>query len=304
MGRNIHSLTLCANPHPMPSFSKFRTDNTTPVPPLPEGACDCQIHVFGNPNIYPPRPGSAYLPFVDATIDAALQMHRTLGFSRGVVVQSTVHGADHRILYDALSAAGPHYRGVAIVTDDIDDRELQRLHDAGVRGARFNFWKQLNIAPTPAEFRRAISRISSLGWIAKIHSAGDEWLELFDLLDEVDVPIVVDHFGHLDVSRGIEQPIARHFMSRIQNENWWIMLSNGDRYSAYESKWPDSGSFLKAIIEAAPDRIIWSSDWPHVQYTKPMPTDTQLVELLYDATPDASTLKKVLVDNPTSLFGL
>src|SRR5262245_53394264 len=117
-------------------FEKFRSDNTKPSEPLPSDAYDCQIHVFGDTARYPVRSGAAYMPFADATIDAALDMHRSLGFSRGVIVQATVHGTDHRILYDALERAGPGYRGVAVINDSVSDKELQRLHDAGVRGAR------------------------------------------------------------------------------------------------------------------------------------------------------------------------
>jgi len=284
------------------SFAKFRTDLASPTPPLPPDACDCQVHVFGDPARYPPRPGCAYQPFADATIEAALSMHAVLGVNRGVIVQSTVHGTDHTILYDALATAGRDYRGVAIVTDAITDAELQRLHDAGVRGARFNFWKQLNIAPSPSEFRRSVARIKQFGWLAKIHASRDEWNELFPLLRDLDVPIVIDHFGHLDIRAGLDQPIAKAFLERLRAENWWIMVSNGDRYAADAKPWNDAASFIGGIAAAAPDRTIWSTDWPHVQYQKAMPTDAELVELLYRATPDPELRRKVLTANPAKLF--
>jgi predicted TIM-barrel fold metal-dependent hydrolase len=287
----------------MQKFEKFRTDNLAPEPKLPANSCDCQFHVFGDPERYPPRSGAAYVPFPDATIDAALAMHRSLGFARGVLVQPTVYGSDHTALLDGLAKGGTQYRGIAILDDGISDRELQRLHDAGVRGARFNFWKQLNIAPTPESFRRSIRRIGELGWIAKVHAAGDEWLELFPLLREVDIPIVVDHFGHLDLRNGTEQPALQQFLARLRGENWWIMISNGDRYSSMTENWDDVVPILAAIVDAAPDRTIWSTDWPHLQYAKPMPRDTQLVDLLYRATPDPEIRQKVLRDNPAALFG-
>ena len=96
-------------------YQKFRTDNVAPQPPLPPGSWDCQFHVFGDPARYPPRAGSAYVPFPEATIDLALDMHRAVGFAHGVIVQSTVYGTDHRALLDALAKAGPAYRGVAII---------------------------------------------------------------------------------------------------------------------------------------------------------------------------------------------
>jgi len=138
-------------------FPKFRDDTRAPAPAPPANSCDCQVHVFGDPRRYPLRKSGAYPPPEDATFEAARRMHRALGVERGVVVQATVHGTNHAILLDAL-AGQPNYRGVAIVDDSVSDRDLQRLHDAGVRGARFNFWKFLNIVPTPAEFERSIDR--------------------------------------------------------------------------------------------------------------------------------------------------
>jgi len=283
-------------------YQTFRTDNRPPQPALPPGAWDCQFHVFGDPARYPPRPGSAYVPLPGATIDVALEMHRILGIANGVIVQSTVYGKDHSALLDALQQAGPCYRGIAIVDDDVSDRELQSLHDGGVRGARFNFWKKLNMAPSPDSFRRSVRRIRDLGWIAKIHAAGDEWLELFPLLREAELPLVIDHFGHLDISRGVDQPVCKLFMDHLRGENWWIMVSGGDRVSSMAEGWEDAARFVQAIALAAPGRTIWSTDWPHVQYVKPMPTDTQLLELLYSATPDPDVRRKVLCENPAALF--
>jgi predicted TIM-barrel fold metal-dependent hydrolase len=288
----------------MQQYQKFRTDSRPPVPALPPGSWDCQFHVFGDPGRYPPRSGTAYVPFPEATIDAALDMHRVLGFAHGVIVQSTVYGKDHSALLDGLAKAGSGYLGIAIVDDDVSDRELERLHQGGVRGARFNFWKKLNMAPTPDSFRRSVRRIRDLGWIAKIHAAGDEWLDLFPLLREADVPLVIDHFGHLDIGRGLDQPVAKLFLEHLRGENWWIMISGGDRVSAMTESWDDAARFIGTIASTAPDRTIWSTDWPHVQYVKPMPTDTQLLELLYKATPDLDIRNKVLCANPAALFGV
>ena len=153
----------------MTKFRKFDASMRSPVPMPPAGAWDCQVHVFGDPEQYPVRKGAAYDPFPDATIDKALELHRALGIARGVIVQSTVHGTNHAILYDSLARAGAGYRGVAIVDNSVSDQELERLHEAGIRGARFNFWKQLNIAPDPDEFIRTLDRIKPFGWHAKIH---------------------------------------------------------------------------------------------------------------------------------------
>ena len=287
----------------MEQYFKFRADTRKPNMPPPPKSCDCQVHVFGNPDTYPLRRGGAYPPPPDATIGEALRMQRALGLERGVIVQATVHGTDHRILFDALAAAGSAYRGIAIVDDTVSDQELQRLHEAGVRGARFNFWKQLNIAPTAAGFLRSIDRIKQYGWHAKVHSAGDEWLELKDLLAKVKIPVVIDHMGHPDLSKGLDQSAIKMVLDLLRNENWWILISNGDRVSPAEHDWADVLPLARMLIEAAPDRAIWCTDWPHVQYTKPMPNDAELLEFLYRATPDPVLRRKVLSDNPARLFG-
>lgn len=286
----------------MSQFEKFRSDNVKPSVLPPPGTCDCQIHVFGDPERYPVRRNSAYPPPVDATIDVALKMHRTLGITRGVIVQSTVHGTDHRILYDALKRAGLNYRGVAIVNDEVNDAELRRLDGAGVRGARFNFWKQLNIAPSPDEFRRSIKRIREFGWFAKIHAAGDEWLELAPLLREVDIPIIIDHIGHIDLTSGRDKPVVQLFKHLLKSGNWWLMISNADRYSTMDAGWEDVLPLVKTLTHSAPDKVLWATDWPHVQYTKAMPTDTALLELLYRILPEPEARQKVLCDNPKALL--
>lgn len=288
---------------PVATFQKFDSRPRAPRAVAPAGATDCQIHVYGDLQRYPLARQGGYAPFQDADIQAALAMHKALGIARGVVVQSTLHGTDHRILLDALAAAGPNYRGVALVDDTVDDAQLERLHAAGVRGARFNFWSRLKMAPTPEEFLRAADRIRPLGWHIKIHAAGDEWLQLKELLLQARITVVVDHMGHPPSPGELDAPSLRLLRDMQRGEGWWVMISNGDRCSAMERGWEDSVPLMRSFVEAAPERTIWSTDWPHVQYNKPMPNDAELLELLYDTCPDAETLRAVLVRNPAELFG-
>ena len=287
----------------MKQHPTYQKDTGKPNSPLPPKSCDCQVHVFGDTAKYPLRSGSAYVPPLDATIEEAERMHRALGIERGVVVQSTVHGKDHRILFDALKGR-PNYRGIALVDDETSDRDLQRLHDAGVRGARFNFWKRLNIVPSAAEFKRATERIGAMGWHAKVHAVDDEWLELKDLLCEAKLPIVIDHLGHLDVSKGPDNPSFKLLLDLVRNENCWMLVSNGDRMSLKDEPWDDVVPLAQEFIKAAPERIIWCSDWPHVWYEKSaVPNDAQLVDLLYAFAPSHELRRKILVENPARLFG-
>ena len=286
----------------MEEFAKFRSDTRPPAAPPPPGACDCQVHVFGPVDRYPPRAGASYVPPADANDEAAERMHRTLGLAHGVIVQATVYGTDNRAMVDALRSR-PNYRGVAIVDDTVSDAQLRAMHEAGVRGARFNFWKQLNIVPTPDGFERSIARISEYGWHARIHATGDEWLDLKELLSKPRITMVIDHMGHPDLRGGVEQPVMRQLRGFLERENWWVMISNADRFSVSAQAWDDVVPFAETFLAAAPDRAIWSTDWPHVQYRKPMPNDAELLEFLYRVTPDPVLRRKVLVDNPARLHG-
>jgi len=283
-------------------YSKFQAETRRPSPPPPPGSWDCQVHVFGDPAVFPLRRQAAYPPPPDATFRAARKMHEALGVERGVIVQSTAHGTDHRILIEALEGL-PTYRGIAIVDDTVSDRDLQLLHEKGVRGARFNFWKLLNIAPSPASFERSLARIGALGWHAKIHAADDEWVELKDLLAKVKIPAVIDHMGHPDIRHGIDQPAIRAITELLRRDNWWILISNADRISAQNERWDDVLPLARQYAAVAPDRALWCTDWPHVLYSKPMPNDADLMDFFYRVAPDEALRRRILVENPRRLFG-
>jgi predicted TIM-barrel fold metal-dependent hydrolase len=191
------------------------------------------------------------------------------------------------------------------VDDSVDDTELQRLHDCGVRGARFNFAQFLGIVPSAADFRRAVRRIAPLCWHARIHSSGDELLDIAPLIAAAaDVlPVVLDHMAHLEFDRGLEQPAMKRALQLLSHPNVWVMLSSGDRGSALHRNWDDAVPFGRTFFEVAPDRSIWCTDWPHVRYRKPMVNDGDLIELMYRFLPDIALRKAVLADNPARLMG-
>ncbi len=278
-----------------------------PVPPPPPRSCDCQFHIYASPQNFPPRPNPPYPPIESATFTEAQRMHRAIGFERGVIVHSAIYGSDHRLLLHALESLDDqdHYRGIGIVDDGVSDQELERLHAAGVRGARFNFVRFLTLDQREAEVRRSMARLSELGWHARLHVNGDDLLNNSDLLRSLkDVPMVIDHFGHVGFEGGMDRPVIRWVLDTLKHDNWWIMISNGNRDSQMEAGWDDAIPYGRAFIEAAPDRIIWGSDWPHPQWTKRMMNDAEEVELLYRYVDgDTELLRKILVDNPARLHG-
>lgn len=285
----------------MEEFPPFERNTRVPDPLPPRGSCDGQIHVFADVARYPVRPGTVYAP-PQGSFEDAKRVHRTLGIDRGIVAQATPYGTDHRLLLDVL-AGEKNYKGVAIIDDTVSDNELLRLHEAGIRGARFNFAKFLHIVPSVESFLHSIARIQELGWYAKIHAVGDELLEHEKLFRTLTLPVLLDHLGHVDFSRGLKQPSCAFILDMLKNHGWWIMISNGDRWARKGPPWEEAVPFMQAFAEAAPDRTIWGTDWPHVRYRRAMANDADLIELLYRAVPDLEFRRRILVDNPARLFG-
>lgn len=289
----------------MPDYHPFHPSPRKPVKAPPAGTIDSQFHVLGPPEKYPVRPGAAY-EMPTATWEAARRMHDALGISRGVIVQATTYGADHQVVLDALAALGPGYKGCAnaAVLRERDDAYVQKLHDAGIRGARFTR-AGLGISFSPAELDRAIGRIRELGWYIKVQPEAAGFIDQAPQFEKLDVPVVIDHMGRPDPEKGRDEPSLAKVVELLKRDsgNFWVMLSLGEKISKQGAPWDDAVPVARACLEAAPDRCIWGSDWPHPVSKKPPPNDAELLELLYRYVPDEALLKRVLVDNPARLFG-
>lgn len=272
---------------------------------LPAGSCDCQIHVYGDRVLYPIRHSNPLYDAPDAPLAAAAAMHRQLGFARVVVVQATVYTTDHSLLIDTLAEFGPERcRGIAIVDDSVGDKELDRLHSAGVRGARFNFQKRLGLVPSVATFRRSVARLAERGWFIKVFAGPTEMAEFAGEIDRCPMPVVIDHMGQLNTGGRIDPNGLARVLDMLKRGDRWIMLSNGHRTSVEGPPWNDAVPLGRAYYEAAPDRCIWGSDWPHVgTLGKPAPDDAELLRLLLRYLPDEQAVERVLVENPARLFG-
>ena len=257
----------------MPDYALFDADTRAPAQPFPALSCDSQTHIFGDPQRFPVRPDAAYVLY-DATVEAMLRTHKTLGIERGVIVQSTAYGTDHSALIDALRIAGPGYRGCGVVDDSVDDHQLELMHKAGVRGARFNFHPKLkNALPTPEQVRRTAERVVPLGWHLKLHMKGFDPREITPLLEGLYVDVVIDHMGPLQYGLGLDDPHFRHVVELLGRGNWWVMLSNGDRRSRQGHPWDDATAYAREYIERAPERLLWATDWPHPLHAGPVPNE-------------------------------
>lgn len=275
------------------------------MPAIPRGSCDCQFHVYGDRTRYPIRHANPLYETPAAPLAAAAAVHERLGFDRVVLVQATVYTTDHSLLIDSLGALTPaRARGVAIIDDDLSDAELRRLDRAGVRAARFNFQKRLGLVPSVETFRRSVDRIKNLGWFIKIFAGPTELIDIYDEIERCDLPVVVDHMGHLNAGHGIDASGLLQVLKMLEREDRWIMLSNGHRLSSQGYPWDDAVQIGRRYYETAPERCIWGSDWPHIgSRGGAMPDDADLLALLLRYLPGPEAVEKVLVDNPRRLFG-
>ena len=287
----------------MPAYFPFDPNPRVLSVTLPPLACDSQFHVFGPREVYPVRPGAAY-EMPSATIAAAMKMHRTLGLQRGVIVQPTTYGADHRATLDGIAAAGANYRGCAnaALFESADDATLEKLHAGGIRGARFSR-QSLGIALDAKAFDRALASIRELGWYAKVQPETAGFAEQAARYEALDLPVLIDHMGRSNPAAGADDPSLKRVLALLAKGNFWVMLSLAEKISKSGPPWDDVIPIMRALIEAAPSRVIWASDWPHPVSTSQPPNEADLIELLYRATNSDEERRKILVDNPAALFG-
>lgn len=286
-------------------FPRFRDDVSVPETQLPAHSWDTATHVYADPDQFPFAPGGERLgPAPEATMERLLQLHARLGVGHGVLVQSLSYGTDTRVMLAGLAQAAGRYVGVALLDPDVPDSEIARLHEGGVRGARFNLPSWLVDPISDDELTRQIARVGAAGWSAAIHVDVDVLVQreaLFAGLTGTNV--VIDHMGHYPVALGFDHPAMAVLARLLAKDNFWIRLSNADRCSAMTEGYSDSVELLRRLFELAPDRAVWGTDWPHPFYTKPVMVDDGLLpDLLSVALPDASDLHRVLVDNPRRLY--
>ena len=270
-----------------------------PVYTPPADACDAHCHVFGPADRFPYAPERSYTP-ADAPKAALFALHAHLGLTRAVIVQASCHGRDNRAMLDAIADAPARYRGVAIVDDGFGDKELEALHAGGVRGVRFNFVRHLGGAPDETVFRRVVDRIRGLGWHVVLHLDARDIAPLSATIRALPVPFVIDHQGRVDAAAGVEQPAFKALLELARMERCWIKVSGSERIA--QPPFDDAVPIARAIIAAAPDRVLWGTDFPHPNL-KVEVDEADLVDLLPRIAPDESDRRRLLVDNPARLYG-
>jgi 2-pyrone-4,6-dicarboxylate lactonase len=278
-------------PNPNPVKPRFR---------LPALACDAHCHIYGPAQRFPYAPGTKYVP-PDASFEQMRALHTHLGIERAVIVQPNPHGTDNRATLDGIARSNGRYRGVAVVAEDITDKELEALHRGGIRGIRFNFVRHLGGAPELPMFERMVARIKPLGWHVVLHFDAQDVPVYSDLIERMPVPFVIDHMARVQAAGGLEQKPFQSLLLLMKNPLAWVKVSGAERVSSEGAPFHDAIPFAQALMEAAPERVLWGTDWPHPN-VKWMPDDGELVDLFALFSNDEALRRKVLVENPARLY--
>lgn len=286
-----------------PGYLAYHPDPKKPDQALPAGSCDSHCHVFGPAAQFPFSPTSTYEP-VDAGCDTLFQRHRFLGIDRAVIVQASCHGSNNDAMLDALKQAeGDNYRGVAVVDRDITSQQLETMHEAGVRGVRFNFVKRLGSAKPLEHYRDILEKIAPLGWHIIVYFDAEDLVDLKPFFETIEVPVVVDHMGRVPVEQGTDS-VAFELLHNLLtgNEKYWVKVSCAERLSKLGPPYADVDQIARTLIDAVPERVLWGTDWPHPNMKSHMPDDGQLVDRVFNIAESGSLRQQILIDNPTRLY--
>jgi 2-pyrone-4,6-dicarboxylate lactonase len=278
-------------------------------PPL---ACDAHFHIFGPADKYRYGSGTTeslrYAPPL-APLSDYLELAKHLGFERFVFVQPSAYGRDNACMLDAMREVGPaRCRGIVDVEENAPDALLAEMNGLGVRGVRINVSPVK--PPTPnfsktmlARIERLDARCAELGWHLDFLTPG--WLteELLPTLARLRSSFMLAHMGMFRAELGPTQPGFRRLLDLVRNEERqaWIKLTGAYRMATGPT-FANAAPMARALIAAAPDRLIWGSDYPHLSFADQVGS-VQLFNLLADWTPNEATRRRILVDNPAELFG-
>ena len=268
-----------------------RPDPGKPKIAVPPKACDCHAHIIGPAKQYPFAANRSYTP-PEAHRDEYVRMLASLGLERAVIVQPSFYGTDNRCTSDAIAA---------VLDTDTPRQEIQRLHDAGFRGVRLNL---IYKGGTPLSTLEPLAKlVAPFGWHVQLLIDGRELVELGPRLGRLPAPCVIDHIGRMPAGLGVQHPGFQTLLSLLQQGNCWAKLSGAYLTSAQPFPFADVVPMAKALVEVAPERLVWGSDWPHQSCKGAIPPDASLLDMLATWVPDVKIRNRILVDNAAELYG-
>ncbi len=269
---------------------------------LPAGSIDCHMHLFGPAGAYPFAAASKYVSD-DMLPETYFALQDVLGLSCAVLISGGGYGTDTRHLKHVLARHGDRLRGVALLAETTTQDEMAALDALGVRGLRF-------VGPShggglPQISERMAAMAHEFGWHVQFYPHGPEILEVSDqLLALPNHAIVLDHFANVPAAGGTDQPAFRRVMEMLDTGRVWVKLSGPMRCTLEEPPYPSVVPLAHALIAHAPERMVWGSDWPHVNMNgRTMPNDGDLVDLVGTWMPDEATRTMILKDNAAALYG-
>ena len=285
---------------------------------IPRGACDCHVHVFGDPATFPFAEKRIYTP-PQASIEQLLELQRDLRLERVVVVQPSVYGADNACMVDAVRRMDARARGVAVIDKTTSRKTLEEMAAAGIRGVRLNLETNTAGRFDPADAKALLDataeQIRGLGWHVQVYTRTSIIAALKDHLAQMPFPAVVDHFGRGNPAQGPSQPDFAALLDLVKSDRVYVKISGAYRVSQKAPDFTEVTPLAQALVAANPDRIVWGTDWPHpnsdhgrgkplTEISPPFPIDDGLLlNQLPKWVPDAAVRKKILVDNPARLYG-
>jgi 2-pyrone-4,6-dicarboxylate lactonase len=272
---------------------------------LPKGSIDTHVHVFERAG-YAMSPSRGYTP-PDSTLADLEHLHATLGIDRVVFTQPSTYGTDNSAILDgvaALNAEIPNRaRCVVAITLDIADHELAALDDKGARGVRLNTDNKGGMPIGLGEIGELEARLRPFGWHIEWLFPGKDILELMPVFNRITVPMSIGHFAYQPATAGVKAPGFSALVELMKRGNTWMKISGANRVSETDlPPYDDVKPLAHALIEAAPGRIMWGTDWPHPNKYVVNPNDGDLVDAFGDWVTDPAMRRTIMVDTPASFY--
>ncbi|HEX3485832.1 MAG TPA: amidohydrolase family protein [Micropepsaceae bacterium] len=268
----------------------------------PANAADCHMHIY-NPARFPMPPSPRVAP-TNAAVDQYRLLQKRIGTTRVVIVTPRNYATQNDATVDAIAQLGSNARGVAVLHPDVSDAELRRLNAAGIRGTRFSLGDPASAVVTPDMIEPLAKKVAPFGWHLQMNVQGEQIVALADVLKRVPTPLVFDHLGNPPLPAGASHPSHAIIRGLIDSGKAWVKLSGAYLNSKVGPPYPEATMIAQDFVKAAPERLVWGSDWPHPTSPGPTkPNDALLFDLLSEWAPSEALQHRILVENPITLYG-
>ena len=272
----------------------------------PANAADCHMHIYDGDRFPPARPGPQSRMQSNASVAEYRLLQKRNGTTRTVIVTPAAYVTDNRVTLDGIQQLGAsNTRGVAVLHPTVTDAELKTLADGGIKGIRFTVFDPRSAAVSIDMIEPLAKRVADLGWHVQIHMRGDQIVENGDMLQRLPTQIVFDHMGRLPQPAPLDHPAYKIIRAMLDKGRTWMKLSGAYMDTKVGAPtYSDKLAVAQAYLAAAPERMVWGSDWPHpTEKPDDKPNDAALFDLLSEWAPDAAQRQRILVTNPESLYG-